>query len=149
MIEHARFIRDLDQKAIEESISRAERSCSGEVRVHIQPHARGDIQEIAARTFERLGMTRTELRNGVLLFIASEDHRFVILGDKGIDEKVGHDFWEDVAADLGQHFRRHEFTAGICRAVERCGEKLAEHFPWQQGDRNELSNTISIDHPRE
>lgn len=148
MIEHRRFVRSLDQKAIEEAIARAEKNCSGEIRVHIEAHARGDIQEFAARTFERLGMTKTELRNGVLLFVASEDHRFVILGDTGIDEKVGHDFWEDVAAELGQHFRQHEFTLGICRAVERCGEKLAEYFPWEHGDRNELPNAISIDESR-
>ena len=149
MIEHVKFVQALDAAAIEAAIARAEKRCSGEIRVHVQAHARGDIQEFAAHTFERLGMARTALHNGVLIFIASEDHRFAILGDKGIDEKVGHDFWEDVAQELGAHFRAHTFTEGICRAVERCGEKLAEFFPWDSSDVNELPNTLSIDHPRE
>lgn len=145
MREHLKFVKSLDHKAIEAAIERAEKNCSGEVRVHVQPRATGgDLQSCAERTFERLGMTKTELRNGVLLFIASEEHRFVILGDKGIDEQVGHDFWEDVAHELEAAFKAGDFTGGIVRAIERCGEKLSVCFPWKKGDVNELSNTISV-----
>ena len=71
------------------AIGTAEKNTSGEIRVHIQPRVgNADIRTVAERTFERLGMTKTELRNGVLLFIACEEQRFVILGDRGIDEKV-------------------------------------------------------------
>lgn len=147
-MKHSEFLASLDQQAIVAAIARAEKSCSGEIRVHVQPKAHGgDIRAVGERTFERLGMTKTALRNGVLLFIASEEQKFVILGDKGIDEKVGHDFWDEIAAQLTAAFRAREFTRGIVEAVERCGAALSSHFP-HEGDRdvNELSNELSVHH---
>jgi uncharacterized membrane protein len=136
----------LDQERIVDAITRAERHTSGEIRVHIQPHARGDVLQVAERTFERLGMTKTELRNGVLLFIASEEQSFAIAGDKGIHEKVGPDFWKGIAEHLGKDFRQQMFTEGIICAVDRIALRLAEFFPLKEGDLNELTNEISIIH---
>jgi len=73
----------LDQPRIVAAVGAAERETSGEIRIHIQPKATGgDARYVAERTFERLGMTKTALRNGVLLFIASEERVFAIVGDK-------------------------------------------------------------------
>lgn len=146
-MKHKEFVTALDQQAIVEAISRAEKNCSGEIRVHVQPRAHGgDIRTVAERTFERLGMTKTELRNGVLLFIASEEQKFVILGDRGIDEKVGHDFWEHIAHDLREAFKSGNFSGGIVRAVDEAGEALKKFFPFKRDDVNELSNDISFHH---
>ena len=145
MKEHKSFVERLDQKRITDAIGRAEQACSGEIRVHIQPKSTGgEIDYVARRTFERLGMTKTALRNGVLLFIASEQHRFVILGDSGIDQKVGAGFWNAIAARLHDRFAAGEFTEGIVEAIDACGAQLKEHFPYQRDDVNELSNEISI-----
>lgn len=140
------FIARLDQSLITESISRAERLTSGEIRVHLQPHARGEIRKIAEKTFERLGMTKTELRNGVLLFIACEEQRFVILGDSGIDAKVPGGFWDEIAAKLTARFRAGELTEGIVEAIDAAGEQLQHFFPRAHDDVDELSNEINIDH---
>jgi uncharacterized membrane protein len=139
------FVTALDQARIVEAIAAAELKTSGEIRVHVQPHARGEIRNVAERTFERLGMTKTDLRNGVLLFIASKDHRFVILGDRGIDEKVPAGFWDSIAARLHARFKAGEFTDGIVDAVHEAGEQLRTYFPRADGDVNELSNDISFD----
>jgi uncharacterized membrane protein len=40
-------------------------------------------------------------------------------------------------------FKEGKFTEGICAAVKEAGIQLAEYFPLQEGDVNELSNTIS------
>lgn len=140
------FIAALDQKRITDAIATAEMQCSGEIRVHIQPKSHGEIRNVAERTFERLGMTRTALRNGVLLFIACEEQRFVILGDKGIDEKVPAGFWDEIAAKLTIRFKSREFTEGIVEAIHSAGEELRHFFPREQGDVNELSNEINIEH---
>jgi uncharacterized membrane protein len=135
----------IDTKAIVEAIAGVEKACSSEVRVHIEPKLRGrDIRAVAERTFERLGITRTRLRNGVLLFIAAEDQKFAILGDKGIDERVPPNFWNDTAAALTERFKHQEFTLGILEAIEKVGSQLACYFPNQQGDVNELSNEVSF-----
>lgn len=140
------FLSRIDQKRISEAIAAAEKETSGEIRVHIQPKARGEIREVAERTFERLGMTKTALRNGVLLFVACEEQRFVILGDRGIDERVPAGFWDEIAAKLTVRFRAGEFTEGIADAVISAGNQLRTFFPRSHDDVNELSNDINIDH---
>ena len=104
----------------------------------------GEPRYVAERTFERLGMTKTALRNGVLLFIASEENSFVILGDKGIDEKVPSGFWDEIAAMLTIRFRNSEFTQGIVEAITAAGQQLKTYFPRAEGDVNELSDDIDI-----
>jgi len=139
------FLAMLDQQRIVDAIAAAEKRTSGEIRVHVQPKARGEIRNIAERTFERLGMTKTELRNGVLLFIACEEQRFVILGDRGIDEKVPAGFWDEIAAKLTIRFQRAELTDGIVEAITASGEQLATYFPCATSDVNELANEINIE----
>ena len=141
------FLKSLEMDRIVAAIDTAEQQTSGEIRVHVQPTTRGaDIRAIAERTFERLGMTKTELRNGVLLFVACEEQRFVILGDKGIDETVPAGVWDDIAARLTVRFKAGEFTEGIVDAIHSAGDELRAYFPRQSGDVNELTNDISIDH---
>ncbi|HEY3054330.1 MAG TPA: TPM domain-containing protein [Thermoanaerobaculia bacterium] len=139
------FLAALDQPRIVTAIADAEKQTSGEIRVHVQPQAGDDIRQFAERTFERLGMAKTGLRNGVLLFIASEQQRFVILGDKGIDEKVPAGFWDDIAAKLTIRFKAGEFTEGIVEAIGSAGEHLGRFFPRAAEDVNELSNEIDIE----
>lgn len=143
-MEQKDFLAHLDQSRILDAIRIAERQTSGEIRVHVQPTVRGaEIRTVAERTFERLGMTKTSLRNGVLLFIATQDHRFVILGDRGIDEKVPPGFWDEIAAKLTIRFRNGEFTDGIVEAITAAGEELKAFFPRATDDVNELTDEIS------
>ena len=140
------FLATLDQKRITDAIATAELQTSGEIRVHVQPKSHGEIRNVAERTFERLGMAKTALRNGVLLFIACEEQRFVILGDKGIDDKVPPGFWDEIAAKLTARFKSAEFTDGIVEAIHSAGDQLRAYFPREQGDVNELTNEINVEH---
>jgi uncharacterized membrane protein len=139
------FLDQLDQPRIVAAIQSAERLTSGELRVHVQPRATGGaLRPVAEKTFERLGMTKTALRNGVLLFIASEEQQFVILGDRGIDEKVPAGFWDETAAALTARFKAGAFTEGICEALASAGEHLAIWFPRSADDVNELPDDIDV-----
>lgn len=141
------FLEKLDQPRIVEAIAGAEKQTSGEIRVHVQPKVYGgEIRTVAEKTFERLGMTKTELRNGVLLFIASEEQRFVILGDRGIHDKVPAGFWDDIAAKLTIRFKSGEFTDGIVEAINTAGRQLKTYFPRAADDVDELPNEIDIQH---
>jgi uncharacterized membrane protein len=139
------FLAQLDQQRIVDAIASAELQTSGEIRVHIQPKARGEIRQVAERTFERLGMTKTALRTGVLLFIACEEQRFTILGDRGIDEKVPAGFWDEIAARLTIRFKAGELTDGIVEAIHSAGEQLRQFFPRAEDDVDELTNEINIE----
>lgn len=135
----------IDNQRVVDAIRDAEMRTSGEIRVHVQRKIRvGDIRTVAERTFERLGMTKTALRNGVLLFIATEDRKFTILGDRGINEKVPAGFWDEIAAKLTIRFKNGEFTDGIVEAIANAGERLAEFFPRATGDVNELPDDIDM-----
>ena len=140
------FLAALDRERIVDAISTAERLTSGEIRVHIQPKAHGEIRHVAEKTFERLGMTKTAQRTGVLLFIACEEQRFAILGDEGIDARVPAGFWDEIATNLHDRFQRGELTEGIVDAIHSAGEQLRTYFPRAHDDVNELANDINIEH---
>jgi uncharacterized membrane protein len=145
MVNQKEFLARLDQARIVAAVGAAERETSGEIRIHIQPKATGgDARYVAERTFERLGMTKTALRNGVLLFIASEERVFAIVGDKGIDEKVPAGFWDEIAAKLTLRFGNGELTEGIIDAITATGQQLKAYFPRADDDVNELPDDIDI-----
>ena len=141
----AGFFSAFDSDRIVQAIAGAERRTSGEFRVHVTKHSPKDLEARAERRFHRLGMKRTAERNGVLIYIAPKARRFRILGDAGIHEKAGDQFWTEVASVLEEHFRRGEFTEGVVRGVERVGELLATHFPRKADDRNELPDQVTED----
>ena len=139
------FFSPFDSERIVGAIGDAEKKTSAEIRVHVTRRVPEDLEARALRRFHLLGMTRTADRNGVLIYIAPRAHRFRLLGDVAIHEKAGAEFWTAVAAAMEDHFKKGEFTEGVVRAVQTVGEKLAEHFPRQKDDRDELSNVIDED----
>lgn len=138
------FFSSEQQAAIKQSIANAELNTSGEIRVHIDDKCKGDVLDCAANMFHELKMDATELRNGVLFYLAVSDHKFAILGDKGINEKVPADFWDHIKDVMLAHFKKQEFTEGLCKGIEMAGEKLKAHFPLQHNDTNELHNDVSF-----
>jgi hypothetical protein len=89
-------------------------------------------------------MHKTELRNGVLFYLAVTDKKFAILGDKAINEKVPENFWDNIKELMLDYFKKQQFTEGLCKGIEMAGEKLKTHFPLQSNDTNEITNEISI-----
>jgi uncharacterized membrane protein len=89
-------------------------------------------------------MHKTALRNGVLFYLAVDDKKFAIVGDKGINDTVPKGFWDEVRDTMLAHFKNQEFTEGLCKGIEMAGVKLKTHFPLQKDDTNELSNDVSF-----
>ena len=132
-----------DKQRIVEAIQKAETHTSGEIRVHIDRLGSKNPYHKATKVFERLGMTKTQERNGVLIFICFSKKQIVVLGDQGINEKVPEGFWNDIYTQLALDFKQGEFAHGICEAILSIGKKLSSYFPYQKTDTNELSNEIS------
>ncbi|MFY0602909.1 MAG: TPM domain-containing protein [Flavobacteriaceae bacterium] len=143
MAEIKKFLSKEDEKAIVAAIKEAETNTSGEIRVHIEAHTDEDHFEHALKVFQQLEMHKTELRNGVLIYIAVEDHQFVILGDEGINSLVADDFWDQTKDVMQAQFRKGDFKAGLVEGILKAGSELKAHFPYQDDDENELSNEIS------
>ena len=88
-----KLMRIVDRSRIKEAILRAERRTSGEICVSVSSLFWGNVKRAADKAFVRLGMTQTRQRNGVLLFVVPCRRRVVVIGDVGIHEKVGQEFW--------------------------------------------------------
>ncbi len=141
------YLSEQDEQQILAAIEQAENDCLAEIRVHLAKDRRKDIYSRAIKTFKKLGMEQTELRNGVLFYIVPKVKKYVILGDKGIHEKVGDEFWESVSSVLKSRFLEEDMVTGIVDGILMCGEKLKKHFPITDNNKNinELPNEISRD----
>jgi uncharacterized membrane protein len=138
------FLTKEEEQAIVEAIRMAEKETSGEIRVHIEKTTSKVPYDRALEVFHDLGMDATELHNGVLIYLAVEDHKFVICGDKGINDVVPEDFWDCTKEAMAAQFRTKNFKQGLIDGIARAGEQLQKYFPYDQdGDTNELSNEIS------
>ena len=135
---------EADQQQIREAIQEAELNTSGEVKVHIEGKCKEDTMDRAAFIFEQLQLHRTQLRNGVLFYLAVSDRKFAILGDVGINQKVPEGFWDNISAVMMNHFKKGDFLKGLIEGVKEAGEQLKTHFPYQKDDKNELSDDISF-----
>lgn len=131
-----------EQELIANAIASAEKATSGEIRIAVEKHCHGSAFERATEYFAELGMDKTAQHNGVLIYLAYEDHKFAIIGDRGIDTVVPEDFWETTQVAMKAHFSSGNIAEGIIAGVSLAGEKLALFFPYQSGDVNELPNDI-------
>ncbi len=137
------FLTNEEEQEIVAAISMAEKETSGEIRVHIEKTTSIGAYERALEVFEELKMHQTELKNGVLIYLAVADKTFVICGDKGINDVVPDDFWDTTKDAMMLHFKRGNFKQGLIDGIQKAGAQLKNYFPWQKGDTNELSNEIS------
>lgn len=133
-----------EQQQIVAAVKQAELNTSGEIKVHIERKCKEDVLDHAAFIFEKLEMHKTELRNGVLIYLAVEDRQLAILGDTGINLKVPKGFWEETRDVMIANFKNGDFAKGLSEGIIKAGEQLKAHYPYQEGDVNELSDDISF-----
>ncbi len=138
------FFTETQKEDIKNAIQTAELETSGEIRVHIENECDGDVMDRAATVFEKLGMAKTELRNGVLFYLAVKNRKFAIIGDKGINTNVPEDFWDVVKMKMLNHFREGRFSTGLEEGIEMVGIELKKYFPYMSDDVNELPDEISF-----
>lgn len=138
------FFTKEQREDIRQAVLDAELDTSGEIKVHIETSCKGDILDRAAFIFDKMGMQKTEKRNGALFYLAVKNRRFAVMGDKGINAVVPEDFWDDLKNLLLNHFRKEGFTEGLIEGISMVGTELKKHFPYQTDDVNELSDNISF-----
>lgn len=139
------FLTEAERKQVAQAIGEAELRSSGEIRVHLEDHIEDDVLDHAAFVFEELGMHKTADRSGVLIYVCVADRKVAVIGDKGINERVPANFWNDVLGVLQLHFAAGRRAEGLCEAVRMVGEKIIRFFPRRADDRDELSNEVSFD----
>lgn len=138
------FFSKQEEQQLRQAIMSAELDTSGEIRVHIENKCPGDVMDRAAFIFKKLNLQETKLRNGVLIYLAVKNRKFAIIGDKGINQVVPENFWDNAKLLMLNHFRNGDFTKGLSEAITLAGKQLRKHFPHQKDDVNELSDDISF-----
>ncbi|MFW6158172.1 MAG: TPM domain-containing protein [Planctomycetota bacterium] len=139
------FLTGDEAEQVEAAIARAERRTSAEIKLIIARYCWMGLEKKAAMLFKKHGLDQTEQRNCVLILLVTTERKFLIYGDEGIDEKVGQTFWEDVRDVMGAAFRDDRFGDGLAEGVGLIGDKLAEYFPYDEADRNEISDGVAYD----
>src|SRR5210317_1562983 len=119
------FFSKEQESAIIGAFKASEKNTSGEIRVHIEPSTKGkDALERAVEVFQELKMHQTEARNGVLFYLAYDDHAFSIFGDQGINEKVPIGFWDSTRDQMQTAFKRSAFAEGLIAGITEAGQVL-------------------------
>jgi uncharacterized membrane protein len=137
------FLTPQEEQEIVAAILDAEKNTSGEIRVHIEATTSLDHYERAQEVFHLLKMDNTRKSNGVLIYVAVTDRKFVIFGDKGINAVVPSDFWNGTRDIIQHHFKDGAFKKGIVEGILKAGKELKTHFPWRPNDTNELRDEVS------
>jgi uncharacterized membrane protein len=139
------FLQQLRHDDIVAAICAAEQKTSGEIRVFVSRKNLEDPVAAAQAEFVRLGMAKTKLHNGVLIFVAPQARKFAVIGDQAVHQRCGDGVWQALTAEMSGHFQQGEFTTGILHAIRKAGALLATHFPHRPDDRNELPDQVAHD----
>jgi len=112
-------------------------------RIFISPgEIEEEVQETATTTFFKNGLYRTRDETGVLIFISIFECKVWVLADRGINEKVAKDQWQEIVQHIINGIKQHRQADAICEAVGMVGKLLKTHFPVKPDDTDELPDLI-------
>lgn len=137
------FFSSKEKKLLQDAIHSAEMQTSGEIHLHLENRIKKTIVEDAKHIFDKIGMSNTQGKNGVLILLAVKEKQFSVIGDSGINSKVEPNFWQEITENMAYHFKHNDFSGGLANGIQRIGEKLSQYFPYEHTDKNELVNVIS------
>lgn len=133
-----------EQQQIQKAVTAAEKNTSGEIRVCMEKTCSDEALDRAVKYFTRLEMHKTKLRNGVLIYVATVDRKFAIIGDAGINSVVPENFWDSTKEEMLSHFKYGNLLEGIIAGITQAGQQLKKHFPYLVDDQNELPDDIAF-----
>jgi uncharacterized membrane protein len=134
-----------EKETIKLAIQAAENNTSGEIRVYVENKCKPEnVLDRATECFYKLKMQNTQLKNGVLIYVAVKDKKFAIIGDAGINKVVPINFWDAEKESMKAYFINGKIIEGIASTIEKVGLQLQQFFPHQADDINELSDDMVI-----
>jgi putative membrane protein len=86
----------------------------------------------------------TKGRTDVLIFISVAERYAVVIADEDIYKKVPPGIWDDAVLELTAETARGMPGDGLVAAIRICGDVLAEHFPPDSANKNELPNHLIV-----
>ncbi len=102
------------------------------------------VRAAAVRHFKVGAEKRTHGRTGVLIYLSMAEHRAEIVADETIAAIVPAEVWGLAMADMLAEIRKGCVAEGIAAGVRDVGQVLAEHFPRDGADQNELPDRLIV-----
>ncbi len=106
------------------------------------PVAASRAHDAAVRHFKVGAERRTHGRTGVLLYLSMREHRAEIVADEPIAVRVPAEVWGEAMVDMLAEVSRGRIAEGLAAGVRDVGLVLAEHFPRDEHDENELPDRL-------
>lgn len=133
-----------EKERIVTAIRSMEQQTSGEIRVYVESKNPFVAPvDRAAEIFFKLKMEKTDHRNGVLLYIATNDKELALFGDEGIYKVTGSAYWDNAVKEMISKFNGDDICEGMVQCIYQVGETLKEKFPYNRTeDKNELPDDI-------
>lgn len=100
------------------------------------------VHIFALASFSEHGLHYTREHTGILILVSLLEHRVEVLADRGINAKVEKGTWDEIVHILTAGLKSGQTCDAFCKAIERCGEILATHFPRAADDKDELPNRL-------
>jgi uncharacterized membrane protein len=123
------FLEQVDEDQVIAAIAAAELKTHARIHVFVSHRKHQDVLHAAQTEFHRLGLDQIKESDGVLIYLAPRQQGFAVLGGRAIHQRCGEEFWQQVTAEMTEHFRQANYTAGVVHGIGRAGAMLAEHFP--------------------
>ena len=99
-------------------------------------------RDAAVRHFKVGAESRTHGRTGVLLYLSMREHRAEIVADATIASQVPAEVWGEAMADMLGEIREGRVAEGLAAGIRDVGLVLAERFPRDAEDTNELPDRL-------
>ena len=88
--------------------------------------------------------TPTKGNTGVLILVSLEEGQAAIVADKKIADKLPPDYWDVPHGMIMEGIGRSAHAEGVIAAVAEIGKRLAEFFPREDDDVNEIPDRPEI-----
>ncbi len=139
------FISENDKKEIESAMLNADYKTTGEIRVRFERKAGRDALTAARNAFMKLGMRENPMQNGVLFYVSIFDRKLAIIGDDGINDKVGQPFWTRVLEAVTVKFKEKQYAIGLIGGINMVAERLAESYPDEKIELKENPEALTFE----
>ena len=103
-----------------------------------------EVNQRALQAFYAQNLHNTKDQTGILIFISLLEKRVIILGDRGINEKVEENFWNEELNHILSSIKNNELPQGLSHVIKDMGEKLSTHFPIQADDQNQQAFKVDV-----
>jgi putative membrane protein len=99
---------------------------------------------MARHQFLERSLHHTAGESGVLIFVSEAEHYVEILVDRGVAARVDDARWRGIVERFVEDVRGGRVAEGFERAIDACGDVLAQALPRTPADRNELADRLFV-----